>query len=828
MKRILIVLLILVFPLITFGQRGGGSGGSYAGFGGKNKASYFRGSVSGKIIDSKTDKGLEYANISITNTKWNKVIEGTISNQNGKFSMTGILTGDYVLKINYLGYQQKEIKFKITKKDLDIRLKEIKLEVSSEMLSEITIEEEKPVYESKLDKIIYNAENDDNGANEDATDVLRKAPLLSVDFDGNVELRGSKQIKFLLNGKASSFLSGDLASALQMIPADEIKSVEIITSPGAKYDGEGEAGIVNIVTQKKIIDGYKASLDGSIGTRNNKNGFNLTLGKGRFSLSARGNAWYSWPREGSTNYLREDWNDTLNNYLPIPDSLKNILTNNGLSESQWIGYGSGINMYYDINAYNSISSDINFRGRNTPSKNTTTIDYSGIDTSYNYNSYLESNNDMINISWNTDYTKTFEENEDKELSLSYQIGNRIKRNNTEIIENDSLINLKNINNEQNVEHTLQLDYSHPINDHLIEVGTKMIIRDQEMDYQTDSDSNAFVFPNEIFNYTQTVNAFYLSSSLQLANDYSLLLGTRYELTNIKGDWENGTNTPFDTTYHNILPNLTISKKLDDGKSVKLSYNTRISRPNSRYINTNTNISDNKNITVGNPNLTPSTTKQLELGYNSFGRKYQGSYYVYYKQNDNLIESFLRIQNDTSITTYENIGSSTTYGVNYYGSIKFNKLTLRSGFNLYSYQSEDNRFSNNGRSALLYNYNFGISLKMKNNWKAEGFGFMRSPSQTLQGSSTSFSMMSFGIKKEFKNKRGSIGIRIIEPFAKNGEKIWTTELSGDNFYQNSERTTLFTSIGLSFKYTFGKLNFKTNNKRSKISNDDIKEENDNEM
>ena len=144
------------------------------------------------------------------------------------------------------------------------------------------------------------------------------------------------------------------------------------------------------------------------------------------------------------------------------------------------------------------------------------------------------------------------------LSLSYQIGNRIKRNNTEIIENDSLINLKNINNEQNVEHTLQLDYSHPINDHLIEVGTKMIIRDQEMDYQTDSDSNAFVFPNEIFNYTQTVNAFYLSSSLQLANDYSLLLGTRYELTNIKGDWENGTNTPFDTTYHNILPNLTIN------------------------------------------------------------------------------------------------------------------------------------------------------------------------------------------------------------------------------------------------------------------------------
>ena len=817
MKKIL--LIILLIPLLSTAQRGQGSKGDFSGFNKKNKSSYFRGNISGKISDSETGKGLEFANISITNAKWNKIIEGTMSGPNGKFSMKGILTGDYILTINYLGYKKQEIEFKLTKKNPDINLKDIKLEINSEMLSEIIIDEQKPIYESKIDKIIYNAENDDNGANEDATDVLRKAPLLSVDFDGNVELRGSKQIKFLLNGKASSFLSGDLASALQMIPADEIKSVEIITSPGAKYDGEGEAGIVNIVTQKKIIDGYKASLDGSVGTRNNKNGFNLTLGKGRFSLSARGNAWYSWPREGSNTYERQDWNS-------IGDT--NILTNNGTSESQWIGWGSGINMYYDINAYNSISSDINFRGRNTPSENTTTLDYNGTDTSYNYNSYLESTNERNNISWNTDYTRSFEDNEDREFSLSYQLGNRTKKNITEISENDSLINLTNINNEQNFEHTFQLDYSHPINDHLIEVGAKMIIRDQEMDYQTDSDSNAFIFSNEIFNYTQTVNAFYLSSNLQFANDYSLQLGTRYELTNIKGDWKNNSHEKFSKNYDNILPNLTFSKKLDMGKSLKLSFNSRISRPSSSYINTNTNITDNKNITVGNPNLTPSTTKQIEFGYNSFGRKYQGSYYVYYKQNNDLIESFLSIQNDTSITTYQNIGSSKRYGANYYGSIKFNKLTLRSGFNLYYYQAEDSRFSNEDRSALLYNYNFGISLKMKNNWKAEGFGFMRSPSQTLQGSSTSFSMMSFGIKKEFKNKRGSIGIRIVEPFAKNGNKIFTTELSGSNFNQITERKILFTSIGISFKYTFGKLNFKSNSQRSKIKNDDVSEESNTEF
>ena len=813
-KTILIIVLLL--PLFTLGQRGGkGSyGGDFSGFGSKKKSSYFRGNVSGKIIDSKTGEGLEFANISITNAKWNKVIEGTISGSNGKFSMTKILTGDYILKINYLGYKPKEVEFKITKRNPDVNLKEISLEVSSEMLSEITIDEQKPIYESKLDKIIYNAESDDAGASEDATDVLRKAPLLSVDFDGNVELRGSKQIKFLLNGKASSFLTGDLASALQMIPADEIKSVEIITSPGAKYDGEGEAGIVNIITQKKVIDGYKASVDGSFGTRNNKNGFNLTLGKGRFSLSARGNAWYSWPREGITTYEREDWNE-------FGDT--NILTNDGVSESQWIGYGSGINMYYDINAYNSISSDFNFRGRNTPSENTTTINYNGIDTSYNYNSYLESTNVRDNFSLNTDYTKTFEDNEDRELSISYQVGNRIRDNVTEIYENDSSIYRKNINDENNIEHTIQLDYSHPINDNLIEVGGKMIIRDQEMDYETESDNLDYVFENEVFNYIQTVKALYLSTNLSLANDYSLKAGTRYEHTNIEGNWKNGSESPFNENYDNILPNLTFSKKLDVGKSIKLSYNSRISRPSSSYINTNTNITNNKNITIGNPELTPSTTQQIELGYNSFGRKYQGSYYVYFKESNDLIESFLRIQNDLSITTYENIGSSKRYGFNYYGSIRFDKLTLRGGFNLYSYEAEDSRFSTENRSALLYNYNFGITLKLKNNWKAEGFGFARSPSQTLQGTSTSFSMMSFGIKKEFNNKRGSLGIRLVEPFAKNGEKVWTTDLSGDNFNQTSVRTSKFTSFGISFKYTFGKLNFKSNSKRAKIKNDDVSEE-----
>ena len=174
--------------------------------------------------------------------------------------MSKIRTGSYKISVSYLGYEIQNVNFELTKKKPDIKLADILLISNNEMLSEVKIIEQKPVFESKIDKIVYNAENDMNEGLNDATDVLRKTPLLTVDLEGEVSLRGSKNIKFLVNGKASTFFSSDIATALQMIPADEIKSIEVITSPGAKYDGEGDAGIVNIITKRKVIDGYKSTL----------------------------------------------------------------------------------------------------------------------------------------------------------------------------------------------------------------------------------------------------------------------------------------------------------------------------------------------------------------------------------------------------------------------------------------------------------------------------------------------------------------------------------------------------------------------------------------
>ena len=166
------------------------------------------------------------------------------------------------------------------------------------------------------------------------------------------------------------------------------------------------------------------------------------------------------------------------------------------------------------------------------------------------------------------------------------------------------------------------------------------------------------------------------------------------------------------------------------------------------------------------------------GYNSFSRFFQSSYYIYLKNTKDVIESIVTIRDGISETTYENIGQNQKLGFNYYGSITLKSINLRGGFNIFQYSSKDERFGD--LKTMLYNYNFGGTVNLRNNLKFETWGWYSSPQQTIQGYSDSWSMMSFGIKKDFKNKRGSLGLRIVEPFLKNGEKIMRTELSGNNF------------------------------------------------
>ena len=841
-KRIFITSFIL-FSILSFSQGkrvNGTSGATWQ----KNEA---KGEINGRVTNN-TNIAIEYANVSIYDINKKKIIDGTITDKKGKFSFKDIVVGKYKLSISFLGYQTKDIIIETSNKNPNHQFKKILIEPSANQINEIEINETKAIYENKIDKIVYNPENDINQSADDATDVLRKAPLLSVDLDGNVSLRGSNNIKFLINGKASTFLTSDISSALKMIPADQIKSIEVITSPGAKYDGEGDAGIVNIITKKKIIDGYKATVSGSIGKRVSRNNLNLTVGKNNFGISAKGGIFgMYWPRIGKTDYIRKDWD-----IESMIDT--NILIRNGETFSRWTGYRSGINMYYDVTPFTSFTSGFSFGGRDKFSDDSTQISYTG-DTSYNYESIVSSNSISNQIEWTTDYTKRFANNPDRELTIAFQINGDFEDEKSNIYENNLIT--RNVSDGSGTERTFQLDYVHPFgtqknnttnksnqersskgergkgrygkkdksnettSENKIEFGLKYIDRNNRFNYYTkqedlENDSIYFLSNEETFNYGQTVASTYLSSQFSLPNNIGIVLGGRYELTNIDGKWKNNETDNFTREpYGNFLPNIVINKKISMTKSLKLSYNNRIRRPSSYYINPNIGRTDNKNIVIGNPGLKPALSNQLEFGYNSFSRFFQSSYYVYLKNTNDVIESNITIQGDTSITTYQNIGENSKLGFNYYGSITLKSINLRGGFNIFQYSSNDDRYGS--IKAILYNYNFGGTIDLGNRYKFETWGWFSSPQQTLQGTTDSWSMMSFGIKKDFKNKRGSLGLSFVEPF--NKYKNMTSEIQGESFTQYNNRQIAMRSIGISFSYTFGKLNFKEKRINSKIKNND---------
>ncbi len=809
-KLLVLILLIGCSPVLA--QPGGGWGGG-------SSQIKVKGKVSGTLVDSTTNKPIEFAAVVLYDAEKDKEVNGGMTNEKGKFKMDGLKPGKYTLKISFLGYEPKTIaNIETTPKKPDVKFDKINLQPSQVALDAVEIEAEAPVIENKIDKIVYNAEKDATNQGGDATDVMRKVPLVSVDLEGNVQLRGSGNVRILINGKPSAlFSSGNIGDALKSIPADQIKNVEVITTPSAKYEGEGTAGIINIITKKKTVEGVSGSVNTSIGTRQNNAGLNLNAAKGRFGFNAGSSLWYSWPRDGTNSFYREDY---------VGD-LTRVLDQQGITNTSRLGFNGRAGAFYDLNAYNSFSTNIRFYGFTFDNDGDTDALFEDpINNIYqDYTRSQIANSLTSGYDWTTDYRHTFKKPE-QEWSVAYQLNGRINDSNTDIIQtgNDEFLNLDEeaINKGRNRESTIQTDYVHPFGKVLKwEVGAKGVLRNINSDYTYTLFDKVDPNRSDIFNYQQNVYAGYSSFNFDFNDKYGVIAGVRYEHTDISGEFE--TNEALvDNDYGNVLPSVIVSRKLPNFQSIKIGYSKRIQRPSLFYINPYAQMADRRNVTVGNPNLDPELTDQVELTYNTFIKGLMLNASVYYKHTNDIISQLTSVNNDITVNTFQNVGVKNAYGMNLFASKNFkNKFDLRASFNIsrfkISSQLPEIDLSNEG-----YEYNgFGMAgYNFNKGFKAEVFTFFRSPNRTLQGNVPSFSMLMIGAKKEIFKKKGSIGIRIVEPFFEN--KSFKSDLAGDNFYQETDFTIPFRSFGINFSYRFGKMDFNNRPRRSKIKNDDSKQ------
>ncbi|WP_183580769.1 TonB-dependent receptor domain-containing protein [Mucilaginibacter sp. X5P1] len=827
MKRIVILILFFCSVITAKAQFGGGS--------------TLTGKISGTVIDSVTKKPVQYASIAIYLSQGKAPINGVLTDEKGSFKLYSIKPGSYRITITFIGgYKTKTINPVVTTPSkLDNNMGNIILSPDNKVLNEVQITGKGPLIENHIDKLVYNAEKDITNTGGNASDVLQKVPLVAVDINGNVSLRGDANVKVLINGKPSGAMSASLSDVLKTIPADQIKSIEVITSPSAKYDAEGSAGIINIITKQKNASGLSGSVSGGIGTRQNNGNFNLNYNKNRFSLSANIGGNLTWPQTSITKFNQSITSDTSHYTL---QSIRN-------STIKRYGTISSLTAGYDFNTYNSITSTFRYnRGgfnQNGPSTTNSATNSSSVihgvtvDTSFSnqYQNNTIQHNLFYGFDWSMDYTHKFHK-EGEELDLSAQWSHSaVNTNYTNTYTGESpYVNQRGLNDGTNNEYTFQLDYTLPISKILkFEAGGKTTIRRLNSNFDTfGGDDLDIIDPanSDLYNYNQNVYAGYSVFTFTLPKSYTILAGGRFENTAINGEAisDEPNLPPVDQNYNIFIPSLTIQKQFGTSQTVKLSYSKRITRPSLTYLNPFVNMSNPQSESEGNPNLSPEISQTIELNYNTFIKTSVINFSVYYKHINGLIESILgtnSLSDSTkgTISTYQNIGSNNSWGSSFFGSINPVKiLTIRGSINAYTYNPDPNGAFVQDHSAegtyIQYNAFAMAEVDLKT-IVGQVFAIENSPRRTIQGTNPSFSLLGFGVRKQFDNKKASIGINVLQPF--NKYKYFDQNINSPGLVQTSSTAFPFRSIGLTFSYSFGKITFSNPKPKNGNNPDDEKQD-----
>jgi ferric enterobactin receptor len=847
-KRFLLALLCigiwntLIQPSLAqaqFGPPGGGPGG----FGGQDtrrKKEFTgvteelpkgNGKIAGLLIDSTSGKPVEFATIALINVKTNKPIDGTTSDAKGQFSMTKLAPGDYRLQYSFIGYKTRDSQPITVVKGTDMNMGLVKLPADVRTLGEVVVTGQAALIEEKVDRLVFNADKDITAKGGDASDVLKKVPMLSVDLDGNVSLRGSQNIRVLINNKPSTIVAANVADALKQLPADMIKSVEVITSPSAKYDAEGAAGIINIVTKKNTLHGLTLNVDAGAGLRASNLGLNGSYRQGKLGLTLGG--------FGRAGYNRAS--STLDQTTLVGGKLLRTSQQGTAFDNPIFGqYTLGVD--YDLAKNQSLSGNVRFGTRNFIQEQTQLTSTYANETLLNMTNRDVDRKDLSNsVDMNLDYIRTFKPQQEWSMSAQYSRTGLTNNFFADLIGQTGELTgrQRNLNNNTNKEFTFQTDYQTPIRkNQLLEFGGKAIMRqvDSRYQYQVGGSTGNLVFdpsnPSGSLLYDQNIGAGYISYTYVTPSKYTFKVGTRYEHTGITARANENTNLNI-PDYSNLVPSVNVSKSLKGGTTLKAAYNRRIQRPGLQQLNPNVNAANPQMIMVGNPNLSPELTDNAELSLSSMIKKTYLNASVFGRLTNNAI-SQIRIPSDTLagsiITTYQNIGIQRTVGTNvFFNTSLTSKWTVNGGIDAYYVYMQGLTPGADGKSVMITNTGVNIGgrlmsqLQLDKGWSAQVFSFFRGPMPQLQGTMGSFYMYSIGFRKEVANKRGSLGLAA-ENFG--GGVTMRTTLNTPTLSQTSVTRLYNSNVKVTFTYRIGKMTFEEPRRKGRsVSNDDVKSEGD---
>jgi hypothetical protein len=781
--------------------------------------------ISGKVIDSKSKQPLEYATIIIKNTV-TKEISGGVTNPDGFFSIE-MPKATYAIDIAFISFQS--VKFPKENIISDKNLGLIKLSEATNGLDEIVIVAEKTTVDIRLDKKIFNIGKDLSIRGGNASDVLGNVPSVQVSVEGTVSLRGNENVTILIDGRPSALVGMNGAEALRQIPAEAIEKVEVITSPSARYDAEGTAGILNIILRKNKLIGFNGSLQLDLG-------FPARAGTA-FNANWRTEKWNLFTNTGFR------YNETPGNAFSDSDFLSNTAQNAKVIENRNFGRlgrsaFTSFGAEYYLTENSSIIGNIIFNGGNDDDVNTNKIERFNVLGDLNeatFRTESESESEQ-RIQYTLDYVNNFNNN-GKKLSINGQYSTEIEDILNDITEIDTQVNLLNdleqvLENQNENSGLLQIDYVNSVNENIqYEAGYRgnyrAIFNSFYLAEREDFENNGPLIPdtglNNSFNYEELINAAYVQYG-QKFNRISLLIGLRYEHTSLEIVQEIGT-TKNKINYGKLFPTINLGFEVKDGENITLGYNRRIRRPRGRSLNPFPSRSSESNVYSGNIDLNPVITDAIDLGYLKRWDQFTVSTSLYYNiSNDN----WERIQEDTGMLTDNgdpitkrfpiNLSTQERTGLELTLNYKpFKIWNINSDFNVYNVTSKGDY--TNASTNVTQNFDFkntsyfirlnqkitlpsAVDLQINTNY--------RGPSENVQTKSKGVFSLNIAASKDLFNERASLSLNFSDVFNSRISQRRTT--IPDFLEQYSEFQWRERQLRISFVYRFNQKKKKGNGGR----------------
>jgi outer membrane receptor protein involved in Fe transport len=786
-----------------------------------------QGKITGKVLDSLSGSPLEYASITLQEQPDSKAVNGTVSDKAGHFVLADVKPGTYTVLVEFIGYSSATINnVSVTNSKSTVELKPFLLYPKQTALQTITVMATGKLVTNKIDKLVYNAERDVTSQSDAATDVLKKVPQVSVDVNGNVELAGSSSIRFLINGKPSTAFGNNVADVLQSIPASQIKSIEVVTNPGAKYDAQGLGGIINIVLKQTNAQGINGNVSLSAGTRADNGSFNFNARKGTFGANAFVSGNYRPAFETPATTDRTSW-DTVS-------KTTGLLHQQGASQFNRHGFQTGMGFDWSPNKKNNINGSFVYNqfgnsGHGYLNQQQASYDQSRTSLSdVASQAYTSSSFRLHAFDAGLAYKRTFDkEDQELDIALNSSFGKSTTTADNYQVALPSLNRFygnNNVNPGKENETEFRIDYVQPLKkDVNLGVGTKytaMDIGSNTTAYSFQPSSESYLadkFLSNSLDYHQKVYAGYAELSFPAGKLFDAKIGGRYERTAIASFYSNAQQQAKTPDYFNVVPSVFLSRKIGENDLLKLSYAKRINRPDYFELNPFINTSDPKNLSSGNPFLQPEISHRLEFGYNhELGNAGSVSATLFYRMNEGDIQPFIRyysefrvgdsVYTNVAVTTRENIGQEKNTGLMLFSDLRpTSKLSIRSNLMMFHRHTINQQDPGYNSTNFNYRFNTNATYQFTPTLVAEFFGNFNSVRHEAQGKYPSFVSYSMAVRKQFWNKKGSLALTATNPFANYIQQ--KTELFGPGFAINSVRQIPIRSFGINFTWKFGGLEFK---------------------